>query len=216
MKKAHGRKMLEGDLANFSIGQGDVEVTPLQMAQGMGAVGNGGTLYQTRLVKQIQSIDGQIVSAYPVRARGELGIEPKIMKEMRKAMSQVVSSGSGTGGKASVPGVQVAGKTGTAQWGPKSKERTAAWFAGFAPADKPKYAFAAVYESDVSNADDIHGGSHAAPLIGKVMREVFKNESKAAKTKKKKKGDDEPVEVRRAIPVEPTDDDEPMQEPARD
>jgi len=214
MRKAHGRKLLEGDLANFSIGQGDVEVTPLQMAQGMATVGNGGTLYQARLVKQVQSIDGQIVNAYPIRARGELGIDPKIMKEMRKAMSQVVSSRSGTGGKASVPNVQVAGKTGTAQWGPKSKERTAAWFAGFAPAEKPRYAFAAVYESDVKNADDVHGGSHAAPLIGRVFREVFKNEAKAEKGRKKKKGDpEEEVEVRRAIPVEPV---EPMQEPARD
>ena len=216
MRKVHGRKMLEGDLANFSIGQGDVEVTPLQMAQGMATVGNGGTLYQARLVKQVQSIDGQIVTAYPVRARGDLGIEPKIMKEMRKAMADVVSSRSGTGGKASVPNVQVAGKTGTAQWGPKSKERTAAWFAGFAPAEAPRYAFAAVYESDVSNADDIHGGSHAAPLIGRVLREVFKSEAKVEKSKKKKKGTDDEVEVRRAIPIEPAEPAEPMQEPARD
>ena len=222
MKKAHGHKMFDGDLANFSIGQGDVEVTPLQMAQGMATVANGGTLYQTRLVKQVQSIDGQIVNAYPVRARGELGIEPKIMKEMRKAMSQVVSSRSGTAGKASVPNVQVAGKTGTAQWGPKAHERTAAWFAGFAPADKPRYAFAALYESDASNSDDVHGGTVAAPLIGKVLREVFKNEAKeekVAKKKKKRDAEEEPIEVRRAQPVEHVEHvehDEPVQDPARD
>jgi penicillin-binding protein 2 len=216
MKKIHGRKMFEGDLANFSIGQGDVLVTPLQMAQAMATVGNGGTLYQTRLVKQVQSIDGKIVTAYDVRARGKLDIDPKIMKEIRKAMVQVVSSRSGTAGKASVPNVQVAGKTGTAQWGPKSKERTAAWFAGFAPADKPRYAFAALYESDVRNADDAHGGTVAAPLIGKVLREVFRNEAKDAKEarkKKKKSGEEEEkenVEVRRAEPVEP------MQETPRD
>ena len=214
MKKAHGRRMYDGDCASFAIGQGDVEITPLQMAQAMATVGNGGTLYQTRLVLQVQSIDGQIVNAYPIRARSELGIEPRIMKEMRKAMSQVVSSRSGTAGKASVPGVQVAGKTGTAQWGPKNKERTAAWFAGFAPADKPRYAFAAVYESEVGNSASVHGGTHAAPLIGKVLREVFKDEAKAEKAKKKKKGEEEePVEVRRAEPVEPM---EPEQEPGRD
>ncbi len=217
MKKAHGRRMYDGDLASFSIGQGDTEITPLQMAQAMATVGNGGTLYQTRLVKQVQSIDGQIVTAYPMRARGELGIDPKIMKEMRKAMSQVVSSRSGTAGKASVPGVQVAGKTGTAQWGPKGKERTAAWFAGFAPAENPQYAFAAVYESDVRDASDVHGGTHAAPLIGKVLREVYKNEAKSAKAKKKKKAEAEPEpEVRRALPADRDDDDEPMQEPAGD
>ena len=211
MKKAHGRKMFDGDLASFAIGQGDVEITPLQMAQAMATVGNGGTLYQTRLVKQVQSIDGQIVNAYPMRARRDIGIDARIMKEMRKAMSQVVSSSLGTAAKASVPGVRVAGKTGTAQWGGRGKERTAAWFAGFAPAENPRFAFAAVYESEVRNADDVHGGTHAAPLIGKVLREVFASEAKAdreeqAAAKKKKKGKKD----------EPEDPDEPEQEPARD
>jgi penicillin-binding protein 2 len=215
MEKTHQRKMLSGDLANFSIGQGDVLATPLQLAQSMAIVGNGGTFYQTRLVKQVQSIDGQIVTAYGVRARAQLEIEPKIMKEVKRGLVQVVSGANGTAGKASVPNVKVAGKTGTAQWGPKSKERTAAWFAGFAPADKPKYAFAAVYESDASNSDDIHGGTHAAPLIGKVLREVFKDEAKETKKSKKKSGDKKPdekeeMEVRRAEPVEP------KQEPAKD
>lgn len=205
MKKVHGRKMLDGDLANFSIGQGDVLVTPLQLAQAMGIVGNGGTFYQTRLVKQVQSIDGKIVTAYGVRARAQMDFEPKILKEVKRGMVQVVNDANGTAGKASVPNVKVAGKTGTAQWGPKNKERTAAWFSGFAPAEKPKYAFAVVYESDVSNAD-VHGGTVAAPLIGKVMREVFKDEAKEKKAKKKKgekTEEPEEVEVRRAEPVEP-------------
>ena len=214
MKKAHGRKMFDGDLASFAIGQGDVEITPLQMAQAMATVGNGGTLYQSRLVKQVQSIDGQIVNAYPIRARGDLGIDARIMKEMRKAMSQVVSSRSGTAGKASVPGVRVAGKTGTAQWGGHGKERTAAWFAGFAPAENPRYAFAAVYESEIRNANDVHGGTHAAPLIGRVLREVFANEAKddkaeKAEARKKKKGKKEEA-------PEPDEPDEPVQDPARD
>jgi len=204
MKKVHGRKMLDGDLANFSIGQGDVLVTPLQMAQAMAIVGNGGTFYQTRLVKQVQSIDGKIVTAYGVRARSQIDFEPKILKEVKRGMVQVVSDANGTAGRASVPNVKVAGKTGTAQWGPKNKERTAAWFSGFAPADKPKYAFAVVYESDVSNAE-VHGGTVAAPLIGKVLREVFKDEAKEKKKKKKGEKADEPeeMEVRRAEPVEP-------------
>ena len=212
MQKTHGRKLLSGDLANFSIGQGDILATPLQLAQSMAIVGNGGTFYQTRLVRQVQSIDGKIVTAYGIRARAQMDIEPKIMKEVKRGLVQVVSGGMGTAGKASVPNVKVAGKTGTAQWGPKSKERTAAWFAGFAPADKPKYAFAAVYESDASNSDDVHGGSHAAPLIGKVLREVFKDEAKETKKTKKKgeKDEEKEMEVRRAEPVEP------KQEPAKD
>ena len=212
MKKVHGRKMLEGDLANFSIGQGDLLISPLQMAQMMGIVGNGGTFFQTRLVQQVQSIDGKIVTAYGVRARAQYDIDPRLLKEVKRAMVQVVSSGMGTAGKASVPNVKVGGKTGTAQWGAGKREQTAAWFAGVAPIEKPRYAFAALYESEVKNSDDVHGGSHAAPLIGKVLRELFKEESKPAKkgAKKKKDEPEEEMEVRRAEPVEP------KQEPARD
>ena len=85
-------------------------------------------------------------------------------------------------------GVRLGGKTGTAQWGPKNRERTAAWFAGFVPIDKPRYAFAALYEGEADNRD-VHGGTFAAPLIGRVMKEVFKDEPK--KGKKGRKGDDD-------------------------
>ncbi|MHA3770994.1 penicillin-binding protein 2 [Verrucomicrobiota bacterium sgz303538] len=186
MLKAHKRKLMPGDVANLSIGQGDTLITPLQMAQAMAAIGNGGTLYQTRLVQQVQSIDGQIVTAYNVRAKGQISIDPDVLETLKQGMSQVVSSRMGTASRASVPNVQVAGKTGTAQWGSKDKERTAAWFAGFAPADEPKYAFAAVYEGEANN-DDVHGGTQAAPLIGKVLRDLFKDAPKETAKKKKQK-----------------------------
>lgn len=201
MQKVYNRKMLNGDVANLSIGQGDTEISPLQMAQAMGAVGNGGTLYQTRLVSQVQAIDGQIVHAYSVRARGQIDIEAEVLAELKRGMVQVVSSRMGTAGQAQVSGVQVAGKTGTAQWGPKNQERTAAWFAGYAPAEKPKYAFAAVYEGEANN-DDVHGGTQAAPLVGKVLRELFKGEPKERKKKKTRRSEaEEEMPVRRAEPV---------------
>lgn len=183
MMRVNKRQMYNGDVANLSIGQGDTLITPLQMAQAMGAVGNGGTLFQTRLVSQVQSVDGQIVTAYNVRARGQIDIDDATMKTMRRALVAVVESKLGTAGKAQVDGVRVAGKTGTAQWGPKNNERTAAWFAGFAPSENPRYAFAALYEGD-ANDDDVHGGSNAAPLIGRVLKEVFKNEPKQKRSKK--------------------------------
>src|SRR5882762_9312906 len=68
MKATHGRKLLNGDIANLSIGQGDTQVTPLQMAQAMAIVANGGTFFQARLVQQVQTLDNQIVTAYQVRA----------------------------------------------------------------------------------------------------------------------------------------------------
>src|SRR5262245_24955004 len=125
-----------------------------------------------------------------MRVRGVVDIDKKVMETLREGMVQVVESRAGTAGRAAVPGIKVAGKTGTAQWGPKHNERTAAWFAGFAPADKPKYAFAAVYEGEPDN-DDVHGGTQAAPLVGKVLREIYKEEKKPKKGKKKKSEDEE-------------------------
>lgn len=206
MFKTYKRVFMPGDTANLSIGQGDTLVSPLQMAQAMAAVGNGGMLFQTRLVQQVQSIDSKIVNAYNMRVRAVVDIDKKVMEALREGMVQVVESRAGTAGRAAVPGIKVAGKTGTAQWGPKNNERTAAWFAGFAPADKPKYAFAALYEGE-PDRDDVHGGTQAAPLVGKVLREIYKNEKRGKKTKGKKADkddddkDDDGTPVRRAEAV---------------
>jgi penicillin-binding protein 2 len=176
MKATHGRRLLNGDIANMSIGQGDLLVTPLQMAQAMAIVANGGTFYQTRLVQQVQTVDNQIVTAYNVREKKTLGASSVTMAQLRTGLVEAVNGGAGTAHRASLETVSVAGKTGTAQWGPKNKERTAAWFAGFAPAEHPRYAFAALYESEVGST--IHGGSAAAPMIGEILRDVFNEPAK--------------------------------------
>ncbi len=173
MKATHGRKLLNGDIANLSIGQGDCEVTPLQMAQAMAMVGNGGTFYQTRLVQQVQTLDNEIVTAYQVREKRALNVSSSTMDQLHEAMADVVNSPAGTAHQAGLDNVEVAGKTGTAQWGPKKKERTAAWFAGFLPSKQPQYAFAALFEGDVGA--DVHGGSSAAPMIGKIFKEIYKD-----------------------------------------
>jgi penicillin-binding protein 2 len=142
-------------------------------------------------------VDGKIVTAYNVRARDLLDIRPSVIAQLKRAMVSVVESGAGTGGKARVRGIEVAGKTGTAQWGPKNKERTAAWFAGFAPADAPEYAFAAVYEGN-PNDDEIHGGTYAAPLIGRVLKELFQPSEKKKKSARPKAAPSEREEARPA------------------
>ena len=169
------RKLLKGDVANMSIGQGVLEITPLQMAQAYGVIASGGQFHQTRLVKQIQGLDNKVVAAYPDRLRDDLQIKPEDLETLRKALIAVTEDGQGTAHLAQVKGTTIAGKTGTAQWGGggnKDKQRTAAWFAGFIPADHPQYAFAALYEGEPGD-NSIHGGSHAAPLIGKVFKEVY-------------------------------------------
>lgn len=171
MQRVHRRKILNGDVANMSIGQGDILVTPLQMAQAMGIIGNGGKFWQTRLVMQVQSLDNRVIGAYPARLRDELEISDETMNSVRSGLIAVTEGGNGTARRARVKGIKVAGKTGTAQWGPVSKRRNAAWFAGFAPAEAPRFAFAAVYEGNPG--EKIGGGSHAAPMIGAALNELF-------------------------------------------
>jgi len=199
MLRVHHRKILQGDVANMSIGQGDILITPLQMAQAMGAIASGGHFHQTRLVKQIQALDNRVVAAYPDRVRDELDLKPQTLDNLQRALVAVTEDGNGTGHRAGVKGIKVAGKTGTAQWGPKEKQRTAAWFTGFAPAENPQFAFCALYEGEPGD-NTIHGGSHAAPLIGKVLAEIYHPASKKgdrnddAPDKDKDKGDAKPAE----------------------
>jgi penicillin-binding protein 2 len=204
MKATHGRRLLNGDIANMSIGQGDTQVTPLQMAQAMGVVANGGTLYQTRLVQQVQTFDNQIVTAYQVRAKRTLNLSSETLDELHTGMIDVVNGAGGTAHQASLDNAEVAGKTGTAQWGPKNKERTAAWFAGFLPADQPRYAFAAVYEGDVGSK--VHGGSAAAPMIADIFKEIYKGEKVVSQPNGRQRRTREQSEIRRAEPVEEEDE----------
>jgi penicillin-binding protein 2 len=195
MKATHGRKLLNGDIANLSIGQGDTQTTPLQMAQAFAIIGNGGTMYQTRLVQQVQTVENEIVTAFQVREKKTLGASADTIAQLRLGLINAVNAGAGTAHQSSLETVEVAGKTGTAQWGPKHKERTAAWFAGFVPADKPQLAFAAVYEGDVGA--NVHGGSHAAPMIGMILKDVYKENGN-----KKKRTEPSDTRVRKAEPVE--------------
>ena len=172
MMRVHKRVIKKGDVANMSIGQGDILISPLQMAQAMEVISQSGHFHQTRLVKQVQTIDNRVVAAYPDRIRDEIPVTPEIDALMRKALVAVTSDGQGTAHAAQVKGIKVAGKTGTAQWGPTEKQRTAAWFAGFLPADAPQYAFAALYEGE-PNDNTVHGGSHAAPIIGKLFKQIY-------------------------------------------
>ncbi len=188
MQKHHGRGIMPGDVANMSIGQGDTLVTPVQMASAMCAIANGGTVFQPRLVLQVQDLDGRVTFGYDTRVRSQIDIHRDTMKALRAGLEGVVSSGNGTAGRAGVPGFKVVGKTGTAQWGPKKREKVAAWFVGFAPLDKPQYAFAVLYEGKPGD-NDVHGGTYAAPIAGRVLKEILKvppKEEKKAVVKKKR------------------------------
>jgi penicillin-binding protein 2 len=192
MMKQYKRRIMPGDIANMSIGQGDTLVTPLQMASIMCTIASGGTVFQPRLVLQVQDIDGRITFGYDVRVRDQIDIHRDTMKALKTGLEAVVSSRAGTAGRAGVSGFKVAGKTGTAQWGSGKKEKVAAWFVGFAPVERPQYAFAVLYEGKPGD-NDVHGGTNAAPIAGKVLKEILKPEPKEEKksTSRKKRAQDD-------------------------
>jgi penicillin-binding protein 2 len=160
----------QGQTANASIGQGYVLASPLQMAMVAATVANGGICYQPTLIHQIQQSDGMITRR-PTRIRGDLIRDNKLTKEqielVRRGMWEVVNEPDGTGQQGAVPGVQVAGKTGTAQFWRSGKKDNHTWFLAFAPYDHPKIALAEMVEGGKS------GGGVAAPMAAEIIRQIL-------------------------------------------
>lgn len=164
----HHRNMGLGDVANTSIGQGDVLVTPLQAANFMAAIANGGTLYRPRLVSQIEDSNGLVVKKYPVETIRKIDL-PSQIGLLKEAMTAVVDEG--TAMAAQIPGVTMAAKTGTAQVGTKLHPRQIAWVDGFLPAENPKYSFAIMVEGDYDQ--DLHGGTTAGPIVAQIFARYY-------------------------------------------
>lgn len=153
--------------AQSAIGQRDVRVSPLQMALVSAAVANDGVIMEPRIVNHVEDVAGRILARFdPVEAT--LGSQPTAMSretaaELRDMLVQAVDSG--TGRNAAIDGVQVAGKTGTAQRG--DGQPPTVWFTGFAPAEDPHVAVAVVVVD--ADAGDT-GGGVAAPIAREVMQ----------------------------------------------
>ena len=163
MLKNERRRILDGDTANLSIGQGSLLASPLQVAQAMAGIANGGALPRLQLISQIQDTRGRVVKVNVPERKHWLGVDAKAVEVVRAGMADVVNSGYGTGGSGALSYTQLCGKTGTAQWGPKAKNQNLAWFAGFLPKDNPRYAFAVLYEG--RPGEIISGGHMAAPMV---------------------------------------------------
>jgi penicillin-binding protein 2 len=171
MVQSFGHKILSGQIANISIGQGRVLVSPLQVAQCMAGLADGVNMPKPRLVKQIQDYKDQVVSVTEPEVR-QINLNPEHREIVVKGMVAVVSGGGGTGRAAGIKHAQVAGKTGTAQWKVKD-DRNLAWFTGFVPANNPMFAFAVVYEG--APGQTVSGGRNAAPMISEVFNNIYSN-----------------------------------------
>ncbi|HLF75569.1 MAG TPA: penicillin-binding transpeptidase domain-containing protein [Anaerolineales bacterium] len=157
------------DVVNQAIGQGEVQVTPLQVAAFMAALGNGGTLYRPQLVEKIQNIEGEPTAVFKPEARGTLPITPERLQIIQEAMRMVVSDSRGTA-NFRLRGLQipVAGKTGTAESGSGDPH---AWFAGYTLAGEstgqPDIAIAVIIENQGEGSD------WAAPIFQRIVETYY-------------------------------------------
>jgi penicillin-binding protein 2 len=165
---------LPGDNINMSIGQGDVLVTPLQMAAAYGALANGGTLYRPQLALRVQKPDGTTVRRFEGQVLGRVKMRPSHQAAIVNALKAVVSAPSGTATGAFAgwnhAAYPVAGKTGTSEIHGKQPH---SWFAAFAPADAPEFVVVAVVE------EGGHGSQVAAPIVRRVLEGLLDLEPSA-------------------------------------
>ncbi|MGH3320264.1 MAG: peptidoglycan D,D-transpeptidase FtsI family protein [Streptosporangiaceae bacterium] len=146
-----------------AIGQYNDRMTPLQMAMVASGIGNGGVVMKPYLVQEEKAPDLSTIGQHTPHEYGR-AVSPRVADELKGMMELVVNQGTGTA--AQVPGVQVAGKTGTAQNAEGAQPH--GWFVAFAPADNPKVAVAVV----VKNGGQ--GGVVAAPIAKDVMEAVLR------------------------------------------
>lgn len=176
-KERLGAPWFAGETLSVVIGQGYVTATPLQMAVVAATVANGGTVYRPHLVKRILGDDGEPIKEYEPEVVKQTGIDPRTLQIVREGMQEVVNAKNGTGKKAKLPDVLVAGKTGTSQViaGTRGKGkilprqyRDHAWFIAFAPADAPEVAVACLLEHAGEG-----GGAAAAPVVKELLATYF-------------------------------------------
>jgi peptidoglycan glycosyltransferase len=156
--------------AQAAIGQGPVAVTPIEMALVAEAVATGGVMLVPHVVDKIENSNGLVVRQTAPTVWGR-AMTPQTAATLKQFMIQVVQRGTGT--PAQIPGIQVAGKTGTAETG--TNEPPHAWFIAFAPAAHPQYAIAVLIEHGGSAGlgAEATGGHVAAPVAAQVLRALL-------------------------------------------
>jgi penicillin-binding protein A len=163
-------KERDADPGRLAFGQERMQVTPLQMAMVAGAIANKGVVMEPYLTDRVRKPDGSLlVKMKPHELRR--AVKPEIADEIASMMEGVVTGGTGTA--AQIPGVRVAGKTGTAETGHSGRNTT--WFISFAPVDNPRFAVAVVLQNQSGT-----GGSTAAPIAKEILQALLRSPSKGS------------------------------------
>lgn len=177
--KRYGKSWQEGETLSIAIGQGFDLVTPVQLAMMTATVANGGTLYKPALIETVRDPDGRVLEQFKPVILDRFSGQGRNMQLVREALIEAVNGRNGTGRRARLKNITVAGKTGTAQVVRLKKYRHLkeedipykyrdhAWFTCFAPAENPEIAVTVLVEHGV------HGGSGAAPIAKAVLEKYF-------------------------------------------
>ena len=166
----------DGDTANVCIGQGEVAVTPLQMAVAYSAIANGGTVFWPRLVSRIEPQDpmsrGAVTNFPAGLVRERIGVSGRNLRILHNAMLAETEDPEGTGGLARVPSWHICGKTGTAEIMDEQNRKIGrtTWFASFAPYENPRYAVVVMVE------DGTFGGPTCAPIAHDIYETILEKE----------------------------------------
>ena len=175
--KKHGLPFHIGHAFNTSVGQGDVQVTVLQMAMAYAAIANGGKLYQPQVVLSLETQNGKLIKTYVPILKRQIDVTPQILNIIRDGMYRAVNTPLGTAYRARSSKIRFSGKTGTAQttshqpvfvvddamiWDPSKSH---AWFICYAPSDQPKIVVAVLVEHGG------FGGGVAAPIAKAIFEQ---------------------------------------------
>ena len=158
-----GRGWLAIDTAYLSIGQGAVDVSPLQAAIYAAAIANGGTVYRPFLVREVRTPDGRPRRRTVPDPQDTLPVSRTTLEVVQDGMRRVVNGPNATARRAQNPYISLAGKTGTAEVGPPDDRSHNTWFICFGPVEDPRYAAAIVVR------DGISGGRTAAPIASQLF-----------------------------------------------
>jgi len=169
------RSWTAGNRANICIGQGEMDVTPLQLAVMTAALANGGNVLQPRLVDRLESPNPVVAGPPEIIPKGivrdTLGVSARTLGIVRDNMlAETEDAVEGTGRGARVPGLRICGKTGTAERMERGEKRNTTWFISFAPYENPKYAVVVAVEDGAS------GGTTCAPMARKIYEAILHRE----------------------------------------
>ena len=190
-KKKYGVKWQDGETLSLAIGQGFNLVTPIQLCQMTATIANGGKRYLPQLVESVTDADGKVLESLTPKLESELqGDEKKYLALIREGMTEVVQGARGTARSVRIEGINVGGKTGTAQVVRLEqykhlqeedipyKYRDHAWFTCFAPVEDPEIAVTVLVEHG------LHGGSGAGPVAKAVLQKYFSDKVAVDKIRK--------------------------------